>query len=58
MTVQQLIDDLNEVEDKNLLVKFYGKSLDGSTQKYVNIDEIAVGRFVEIISMENDGRTQ
>lgn len=55
MTVNQLIKEL-ELVDQTKEVKFYGTDFNGVKQKYVTIDEIAEGRFVEIISKENDGR--
>ncbi len=56
MNVQQLIDQLLDIEDKTKKVKFFGTSAFLWANKFVEIDEIAIGKFVEIISTENDGR--
>lgn len=56
MNVEQLIAKLQDVADKTKKVKFYGLPLGDKQSRYVEIDEIAIGRFVEIVSTENDGR--
>lgn len=55
MTVAELIEQLKEC-DQEKECKFYSFTLAKDSGRYVTIDEIAEGRFIEIISKENDQR--
>lgn len=56
MKVSELIEQLQNC-DKDKEVKFYSnKKPNDKIAGYVTVDEIAEGKFIEIISKENNGR--